>query len=156
MRPPATAAEIAARRDELADYQKTKQTRATPERVWALWADVTTWPDWNPDVSAVAIDGPFASGTTGTMTTKSGGKHAITLEAVRPGRSFRLETSAMPGARFAFDCEIQASGEGSVISQRISMRGPMAPLFSAMMGKRIADSFEPILSGLRDAAERPS
>lgn len=140
----------------MADYQKTKQTRATPERVWAIWSDVNTWPGWNPDIDAVAIDGPFASGTTGTMTTKSGGKHAITLEVVRPGRAFRLETSALPGARFAFDCQIEPSGEGSVISQRISMRGPLAPIFSAMMGKRIAESFDPILSGLKDAAERPA
>lgn len=140
----------------MAEYQKSKQALAPPERVWRIWSDVRTWPTWNPDVAAVAIDGAFASGTTGTMTTRSGGKHAITLEAVQPGRSFRLETSALPGARFAFDCEIQPSGQGCVISQRISMRGPLAPVFSVMMGRRIAEGFEPILGGLKNAAERTS
>jgi len=140
----------------LAEYQRSKQVLASPDQVWRIWSDVSTWPRWNPDVAAISIDGPFASGTIGTMTTRSGGRHAITLEEVQPGRSFRLETSAVPGARFAFDCEIRPSDPGSVVSQRISMRGPLAPVFSAMMGKRIAESFEPILAGLKDAAERPS
>lgn len=140
----------------MADYQKSKQALAPPERVWRIWSDVSTWPTWNPDVAAVALDGPFTTGTRGTMTTRSGGRHAITLEAVQPGRSFRLETNAVPGARFAFHCEIQPSGQGSLISQSITMRGPLAPVFSAMMGRRIAESFEPILTGLKDAVERPS
>lgn len=137
----------------MANHGKTLDTTASPERVWRIWSDVSTWPTWNPDVQSVAIDGPFASGTTGKMTTRSGGTHAITLEAVQPGRSFRLETSALPGARFAFQCEVVPSQRGSSISQSIAMRGPLAPVFSAMMSKRIAESFVPILSGLKSAAE---
>jgi hypothetical protein len=137
----------------MASHGRTLETKASPERVWRIWSDVSTWPDWNPDVQSISIDGPFASGTTGKMTTKAGGTHAITLQAVQPGRSFRLETSALPGARFAFQCEVLPSQGGSSISQSIAMQGPLAPVFSTMMSKRIAESFVPILSGLKSAAE---
>jgi uncharacterized protein YndB with AHSA1/START domain len=77
----------------MAAHGRVVETKAGPERVWRIWSDVSTWPEWNPDVLSIAIDGPFAAGTKGRMTTKAGGTHPITLAAVQPGRSFRLETS---------------------------------------------------------------
>ena len=137
----------------MAAHGKTLETTASPESVWRLWSDVRTWPGWNPDVEAVNIDGPFAAGTTGSMTTKAGGTHAVTLTDVQPGRSFRLETSPAPLSTFTFLCEIRPNGVGSTISQSVSMRGPLGGLFSAMMGKRMAEGFQPILAGLKAAAE---
>jgi hypothetical protein len=137
----------------MAAHGRSTESRASAERVWRIWSDVATWPRWNPDVVSISIEGPFASGTPGQMTTKAGGRHPITLEAVQPGRSFRLETSPIPLGRFAFDCEVRPSSTGSTISQRITIGGPLGPLYSAMMGPRIASGFAPILDGLRAAAE---
>jgi uncharacterized protein YndB with AHSA1/START domain len=138
----------------MAAHGRTMETNATPERVWRIWSDVSTWPEWNPDVLSVAIDGPFASGTTGQMTTKAGGRHAIALQAVQPGRSFRLETSPIPLGRFTFQCEVRPAGsDASTISQSVTIGGPLGALYSAMMGSRIAAGFEPILGGLKAAAE---
>ena len=88
-------------------HGRTVETAASAEQVWKLWSDVGTWPGWNPDVLSVSIEGPFAAGSTGRMTTKAGGSHRITLTAVRPGRSFPLETSPIPLGRFAFECEVR-------------------------------------------------
>jgi hypothetical protein len=139
----------------MATYANTKQTKAAPEQVWRLWSDVSTWPSWNPDVLSIVIDGPFASGAKGTMTTKAGGSHPIELESVEAGRSFELVTAALPGTRFAFRCEISpAGGGGAVISQALTMRGPLGGLFGPMMGRKIAEGFGPILGGLKAAAEK--
>ena len=138
----------------MASHGRTLETGASPERVWRLWSDVSTWPSWNPDVLSVAIEGPFVSGAHGTMTTKAGGTHAITLRDVEPGRSFELETSPIPLGRFHFACQVRPAGSGaSTISQSITIRGPLGPVYSAMMGPRIAEGFEPILGGLKAAAE---
>jgi hypothetical protein len=76
---------------------------------------------------------------------------------VRPGRSFRLETAAVPLTRFAFLCEVLPAGDGaSRISQSVTMKGLLAPVFSPLMGERIAAGFEPILAGLKAAAESRS
>ena len=138
----------------MAVHERSLEAHASSDRVWQIWSDVSTWPRWNPDVLSISIDGPFASGTTGRMTTRAGGTHAITLQTVQPGRSFRLETSPIPLGRFAFRCEVRPTGSGSsTISQSITIGGPLGPLYSAMMGRRIADGFEPILGGLKAAAE---
>jgi len=135
-------------------HERSIETKASPDAVWKIWSDPSTWTQWNPDVLSISLDGPFATGTTGTMTTKAGGSHRIRVEAVKPGRSFRLETTPIPLTHFSFHRQVApGAGGGSRISQRLTMRGPLAPLFSAMMGERIAASFRPILEGLARRAE---
>ncbi|MGK8510308.1 DUF1731 domain-containing protein [Nocardia asiatica] len=47
-----------------------------PERVWQVLADPARWPEWNPDVTAVRLNGPVAVGSTGTYV-PSGGAHRV-------------------------------------------------------------------------------
>jgi uncharacterized protein YndB with AHSA1/START domain len=136
----------------MADLERSRETTAPPERVWEIWSDPSTWPRWNPDVKAISLDGPFASGTTGTMTTGAG-THRIRLENVVSGRSFDLVTSPLPATTFRFHCDVTPAAAGSRISQSLGMSGLLAPLFSRMMGGRIAASFERILAGLAREAE---
>ena len=40
------------------------QIAAPPEVVWDVVANIDQWPEWNPGVSDVSLDGPIAAGTT--------------------------------------------------------------------------------------------
>ena len=42
------------------EHAQTVTTTAAPSAVWALWSDPATWPSWDPSVTAVTLDGPFA------------------------------------------------------------------------------------------------
>ncbi|MDR6973481.1 hypothetical protein J2X68_000150 [Streptomyces sp. 3330] len=50
------------------EYEHSIETGATPEAIWALWADVPTWGTWNAEIEKIEIDGPFAEGAQITMT----------------------------------------------------------------------------------------
>jgi uncharacterized protein YndB with AHSA1/START domain len=139
----------------MASYAQSRETKAPAERVWRLWSDTSTWPSWNPDVQEVRLDRPLGSGATGTMQTKSGGTHNIAIRDVEPGRSFVLQSDGVPATKLLFKCEVASSGNGSRISQAVTLQGPLAFLFGPMMGGRIAQSFGPVLEGLATAAEKP-
>jgi hypothetical protein len=134
-------------------HLRSRDTTAPPDRVWSIWSDTSTWPEWNPDVLSVSIKGPFATGTTGEMRTKAGGAHQIRLDNVQPGQAFELKTSVMPLSALTFRCEVAPSGAGSRISQEVMLTGPLGFVFSPMMGPRIAESFGPLLDGLARKAE---
>ena len=136
----------------MAAHERSRDTSASPDAVWKIWSDTTTWPTWNPDVRSISLDGPFQSGTTGSMTTDRG-THALVLENVVDGQSFDLVTSPAPASTFHFHCEVRPSETGSRVSQGVSMTGLLGPVFALMMGNRIATGFEQILSGLATAAE---
>ena len=138
-------------------HSRSRETKAPPDQVCKIWSDTSTWATWNPVVLSVSLDGPFATGTTGEMRTRAGGTHRIRLDGVEPGHRFRLETKVLPALAFSFQCEVSPVGGGSRISQAIAIRGPLGPVFSAMLGERIASSFVPLLDGLANYAEtKPS
>jgi hypothetical protein len=138
----------------MATHGRSLDTAASPVAVWALWSDPPTWHLWNPDVQQVTLNGGFGDGTTGTMISGGGRRHEIELANVRNQQSFDLVTSALPGARFLFHCQVTPRATGSTISQSLSMSGPLAPVFDPLMGERIAASFEPLLRGLAQKAEQ--
>ena len=137
----------------MADNQRSVETSASPAAVWKVWSDTTTWPQWNPDVQSMALNGPFAAGTTGTMKTKQGTRQ-VQLADVVPGRSFRLETTVIPLTRFAFECQVAAGAAGkTTISQAIRVGGPLGGVVGGMMGPQIANTFPALLQGLARQAE---
>jgi hypothetical protein len=140
----------------MSDFSRSLETKASPDDVWSIWSDVSTWPRWNPDIISMKLGGPFATGTPGTMTTKSGGEHAVVLGEVRPGSYFSIETDPVPMTHFTFHCRVKPAAGGSEISQEVTMKGPLAFFFRPMAGKRIANDFPAILDGLRQAAESRS
>jgi hypothetical protein len=137
----------------MANNERSVETTATPQAAWKLWSDTNTWPEWNPDVQSMTLNGPFAAGTSGTMKTKQGTR-AIQLTEVVPGRSFRLETTVIPLTRFAFVCQVSPGAAGkTTLSQAIVVGGPLGGLVGGMMGKQIADTFPALLQGLARKAE---
>ncbi len=141
----------------MAAHGRSRETSANPDAVWRIWSDPSTWPVWNPNMQGVDLNGPFAAGATGRMTTRNGGTHDITLTSVDPPRSFELlATAPLPGVRLSFRCDVAPSGAGSRIGQSVTMQGPSAWLFSPMMGGKIAESFDPLLNGLAERAESES
>ncbi len=80
----------------MAEYGTSVDTTASADKVWKIWSDMSTWGDWNPNVSTMDWSGGFQSGTTGVMNTRAGQHHKMKLLDVVPGQSFALETSVVP------------------------------------------------------------
>jgi uncharacterized protein YndB with AHSA1/START domain len=129
------------------------ETRAAPTDVWRVWSDVDTWPQWNPDMKESRLDGPLRLGTTGMINTRSGGKHAVVVTHLEDGRSFELESTAMPGTRMAIRATLTPIQGGTRISQAFEARGLLAPIVGPMMGGMILKTFSSVLAGLKTRVE---
>src|SRR5690349_9572317 len=97
---------------------------AAPDRFFARWADMATWPEWNTDTEWVRLDGPFATGSTGQLKPKGGPKVRFTIESLTD--TAFVDVSHLLGARLVFDHAITRDGDGgSQIRVTISMTGPL-------------------------------
>ena len=129
------------------------ETTAPPTTVWRVWSDVNRWPEWNPDMKESRLDGPLKLGATGMINTKSGGKHDVVVTHFQDGRSFELESTALPGTKMAIRATIAPSGAGTRISQGFEPRGLLAPLVGPMMSGQILKTFNAVLDGLKRKVE---
>ena len=132
------------------------ETKAPPTRVWQIWSDVNTWPEWNPDMKESRLDGPLKVGTTGMINTRSGGKHDVVVTHFEDGRSFELESTAMPGTKMGIRATVEATAQGARITQAFEARGLLAPVVGPMMRGPILKTFNSVLEGLKGKAESSS
>jgi hypothetical protein len=135
------------------EYGTSVETAASPERVWRVWSDMSTWGEWNPNVSTMDWQGGFVSGTTGVMNTKAGQHHKMKLVEVEPGRSFVLETAVVPGTRFRFHCRVEPAGARTRVGQTVEVGGPLGPVLGGMLGPQVSKEFGLLLENLARKAE---
>ena len=135
------------------EYGTSVETTAPPETVWRIWSDMSTWGQWNPNVTTMDWQGGFASGTTGVMNTPSGQHHKMQLVDVQPGRSFALLTAVVPGTRFRFNCRVEPANGKTKISQTVEVGGPLGPVLGGMLGPQVSKDFPTLLQNLARKAE---
>ena len=141
----------------MAEYGTSVETTASPERVWKVWSDMSTWGDWNPNVSTMEWTGGFVQGSQGIMNTKAGQHHKMTLAEVQPGRFFALETVVVPLTRFRFNCRVEPGAAGKTrISQMVEVKGLLGPVAQGMMGPQVSKEFGTLLANLAQKAEAGS
>jgi hypothetical protein len=128
-------------------------TTAAPAEVWRVWSDVNSWPEWNPDMNESRLDGPIQLGMTGMINTKSGGKHDVVVTYFEDGRTFELESTALPATKMAIRATITPSDGGSRITQGFEPRGLLAPIVGPMMSGPILKTFNSVLNGLKQKVE---
>ena len=105
-------------------FEHSVETSATPDAVWALYADVAAWLSWDHGLEAVELDGPFEAGTAGRISPAGMGTLPFTITWAEAGRGFTDETPAM-GHVLRFAHEIEAlPGGGSRVTHRVEIEGP--------------------------------
>jgi len=129
------------------------ETKASPAQVWRIWSDVNRWPEWNPDMKESQLNGPLRAGTTGMIDTRSGGKHDVVVTQFEDGRTFELESTAMPGTKMAIRATVSPTPGGTRIAQAFEARGLLAPVVGPMMAGTILKTFNSVLQGLAKKAE---
>src|SRR5215467_5367776 len=135
------------------EYGTSVESTASPDKVWRIWSDMSTWGQWNPNVTTMDWQGGFAEGTNGVMNTPAGQHHKMQLVDVKPGRSFALLTSVVPGPRFRFNCRIEPVGGKTKIEQTVEVGGPLGPGMGGMLGPQVSKDFGTLLSNLARKAE---
>jgi len=126
---------------------------APVDKLYSLYANVSGWSSWDPDVKSSSISGQFSSGATGTLQPSSGPKAKITFTEVVPNCSFTVE-SKLPLCAMRFEHELAPLGNQVQVLHRVSFVGLLAPLFGRLIGSQIRKGLPHTLEGLKRAAER--
>jgi|SRR5262245_17596101 len=132
------------------------ETTALPEHVWALWADVDGWPEWNGDIERIELHGSFAAGDRIVMTPF--GQEPIELriaEAVEPGLFVDEADFGDILVRTTHRVE-RIGNERSRVIYRMEINGPGAEALGPQLGPAISADFPETLAALVARAEAPS
>jgi len=136
------------------DYEYSLEAAVMPEAVYALYSDVSTWTSWDSGVERIAVDGPFAAGTTGTFTPTGGDPLRFTIVSAEPGRGFTDEFP-LPGATLRGTHTLTAlPGGGTRITHRMELDGPAAAEMAPQLMPGITDDIPQTVAALARLAAR--
>jgi uncharacterized protein YndB with AHSA1/START domain len=130
------------------------ETTASPEAIWRLWSDVAGWREWNADIEHIEISGPFAAGSTITMT--PAGQDPVELriaEAVEP-ESFVDEADLGDVVVRTVHRVERVNDACNRVSYRMEISGPGADSIGPELGPQISGDFPETLAALVERAQR--
>lgn len=139
--------------------QHSIETTASAEELWRHWSDIASWPRWNAGIRAIEVDGPFAVGTTFTMTPPDGEPVRMRLTEVDPARVF---TDEADGGDFVVRTvhRLEPLPDGRTrVTYRTDIVGPAADHVGPEIGPAITADFPDVLAalvGLAEAAAEPA
>ena len=135
------------------EYEHSVETTAAPEALWQHWSDMATWPQWNAGIEVIDVEGPFAVGTTFTMTPPGDEAIRMRLVEIKPGESFTDEMDAGDFVvRTQHRLELTAAGLTRIV-YRTEITGEAADHIGPELGPQITADFPEVLAALAKLAE---
>lgn len=130
----------------------TEKTKASAQAVWQAWEKVSSWPDQDKSINAATINGPFAVGGIITIKPKGSPKVKVVLKRVEPNKGFMSE-GKLPLTKMQFIHEISSNNGSTSFTQSVVMDGPLAGLFSALMGKKMEQNLVARMKNMKELLE---
>jgi hypothetical protein len=129
------------------------ETTASREDVWAAWADVARWAEWNGDIEHVELSGPFAAGSTISMTPIGQDPVELrVLEALEPDLFVDEASLGDVVVRTIHRVE-RLEDARSRVTYRMEISGPAAETVGPELGPQISADFPETLAALAEHAE---
>ena len=124
---------------------------ADRETVWGVLADLTRWPEWNPALAGVSLDGPVSAGQTGFLVPNTkliGEVHrrtapSFTVAESVPGSRLVVE-QPQPGGALRVSWRLADADDepgGTLLQQRVEVVGVLSPGFAVTAGGPLARGF---------------
>ena len=126
---------------------------APPSVVWAVQSNLRAWPEWNPDVASLDLNGPLAPGT--DFRWKSGGTPIrSTLQEIEPERRIGWTGRAPLGIRAVHTWSFEPEGSGTRVRTEEAFEGLLARLFAGPMRKMLDEALTKNVDALKTEAEQ--
>jgi hypothetical protein len=130
------------------------ETTASPEAIWRLWSDVAGWPEWNADIVHIEISGPFATGSTITMTPAGQDPVELRIAEAVGSESFIDEADLGEVVVRTIHSIERLEGGRNRVTYRMEISGPAADSVGPELGPQISGDFPETLAALVERAER--
>jgi hypothetical protein len=127
-------------------------TTTRPHEVWRLWTTPGSWGAWDAGLASAELEGQFDIGASGVLTDLSGRRSAFLVTEIDPVRRCAYEVR-LPAATLRLVRTI-GTGSPAVVRHEVCFVGPMAVVWSWLLGRAFRRQIGPTVDALVAAAER--
>lgn len=133
----------------------TQHTKASPKAIFALWADVDHWADYDDGIEWVKLTDKFKPGGHYVIKPKGGPKVKSDIVIAQPNKHF-VDISRLMGAKLKFDHTLTQQSGATTVDIVMTVSGPLAWFWAKVLGKNQQADLEKSTAQLIAKAERAS
>ena len=135
-------------------FDHTVKTGAAPGDVWAVWADVPRWPEWDVELESASIEGGrLALGAGGKLRPKRGPTSSFVVSEFKIGEGYAFATR-LPLCELVVRRHLGEDRDGgTTFTHEVSFVGPLSFLFGALLGGRFRAALPGVMENVRRIAE---
>ncbi len=117
-------------------FSHTLETTASPDSVWRLWTDVSTWAAWDGGLKSASMNGAFEVGAVGKIVPLKGSIVPFTVTAATPKISSTFVTN-LPLAQLNIERSLIAlpNNGGTRFTHNVSFTGPLRKVWGFILGR---------------------
>lgn len=134
----------------------TRETTATREQVWELWADAPNRTRWDEDLEYAKLDGPFRTGSTGEVKLKGQPVRRFLITHCEPLEGYTDRFFLPFYGKMDWHHTMRETKDGLEVTFRIEVSGPSALLLAPIMKNILQDDLPPAVDKLISLAEEAS
>ncbi|MEP6763665.1 MAG: SRPBCC family protein [Gemmatimonadaceae bacterium] len=121
--------------------------------VWAAWADVNHWNDWDKDLDYATLDGEFNEGETFMLKPRGGPRVKINILRVAPMLGY-TDLTHFPLAKMYGIHDMEDTADGLRLTITIRIEGPLAWLWRKIVAQKVADESPAQMQALGEFIQR--
>jgi len=131
----------------------TRETTASREQVWELWADVPDRTRWDADLEYARLDGPFRAGSTSEVKLNGQPARKFLITYCEPLEGYTDRFFLPFYGRMDRHHTISETRGGREVTFRIEVSGPTALILAPIMRNILQDDLPPSVDKLLTLAE---
>jgi hypothetical protein len=132
-------------------FSATQATTSSHHQIWALWRDAERWGEWDGGLRSARLNGPFTTGTTGSLQPRTGPPSQFVIVDVRAD-GYTFETK-LPLAVLRVVRQFEV-GDPVRFTHTVSFHGPLRHLWAAILGSGFQKELPHTLRRLAALAEQ--
>ena len=134
-------------------FWHTIETSASPDAIWSLWTDVSTWKEWDSGLQDARMDEDFTLGSKGQIISLQGRKSKFKVVAYEEGKSYTFKTSLPLGGLYV-KRTLQVADGMTVFTHEVWFAGLSAGIFARALGTEFQEMLPAVMEQIKVLAEQ--
>lgn len=123
-------------------HQYQQKTELTAHELWPVIANIDGWAEIDENIESISVEGLPVEGTQFFLKPRGGPKLAFIVDTFQPPTVYSdvctMLLGTMPLATMKTTHQFSSHGHGTIIDIQISIKGPLAPLWGVLVGRKHA------------------
>ena len=134
-------------------FQHTITTSATPEKIWSIWIDVSSWHLWDSGLQSASINGPFQVGQKGKIKPDKGPKAKFIISEMIDGKSYIFKTR-IPFGWIIIKRSLEIKNDQTFFTHDVEFTGLLKKVFAKKFGPRYKQMLPEAMNKIKSLAEK--